>query len=99
MQIPNTIKVGDKKYTVMTVTALPRLQMGNITYAENVIRIADTSGYSGAKYSQDSKRNVFWHELTHAILHDMGHKLKNDEVFVTAFSNRLHASIKSARFA
>jgi hypothetical protein len=31
------------------------------------------------------ERNTFWHELTHAILFEMGHKQCRDEKFVTEF--------------
>jgi Zn-dependent peptidase ImmA (M78 family) len=42
---------------------------------------------------------TFWHELTHAILHDMGeHQLNNRESFVEEFANRLARAIQTARF-
>ena len=42
--------------------------------------------------------DTFWHEVTHAILEDMGHKLEADEKFVTAFANRLTKVITKAEF-
>jgi len=42
--------------------------------------------------------DTFWHELTHAILKDMGSKLEANEDFVCAFSSRLNKAILSARF-
>ena len=43
-------------------------------------------------------RNTFWHELTHAILHEMGNKLGRNEAFVTEFADKLSGAIDSARF-
>ena len=43
-------------------------------------------------------RNTFWHELTHAILFEMGHDLVRDEVFVTEFADKLSGAIDSAKF-
>ena len=43
-------------------------------------------------------RNTFWHELTHAILHEMGNKLGRNEAFVTEFADKLSGAIDSAKF-
>jgi len=98
MKIPSKIKVGRTKYTVTAVPSLPYCRMGDVEFKAGTIRIADKSRYSGESYSHDNKCNVFWHELTHAILDDMGNKLALNEDFVIAFSNRLHSAIKSAKF-
>jgi len=42
--------------------------------------------------------DTFWHELTHAILYEMGHPLRKDEDFVTKFSGLLNTAILSAEF-
>jgi len=41
---------------------------------------------------------TFWHELTHAILFDMGRADWDDETFVVEFSRRLEQAVHSARF-
>ena len=41
--------------------------------------------------------DTFWHELTHAILHDMEHPLCRNERFVSGFSERLNRAVNSAR--
>jgi predicted heme/steroid binding protein len=41
--------------------------------------------------------DTFWHELTHAILYDMGHDLSSNERFVSAFANRLCDAVNSAK--
>jgi len=42
--------------------------------------------------------DTFWHEVTHAILHDMGSKLYNNEKFVNGFSDRLNKVVLTAKF-
>ena len=65
--------------------------------ADNSIDVAkkDVHGY---KFSNAERSETFWHEITHAILHDMKNKLSYDEKFVTAFSQRLDQAIRTARF-
>jgi hypothetical protein len=41
--------------------------------------------------------DTFWHELTHAILHDMNHPLWKNERFVSGFAERLNRAVNSAR--
>jgi hypothetical protein len=48
--------------------------------------------------SEKVMQETFWHELTHAILHEMDHPLFRSEVFVTQFAKLLSQSINSARF-
>jgi hypothetical protein len=61
--------------------------------------IAVSTGDHIGEHPQDLQEEAFWHELTHAILHDMKEKALNDnEDFVTGFSQRLHKAIKSAEF-
>ena len=44
--------------------------------------------------------HTYWHEVTHAILYEMGRKdLALDEKFVGDFGYLLHRSICTARFA
>jgi hypothetical protein len=54
---------------------------------------------TGKQFDADRVQENFWHEITHAILHDMGEdKLNANERFVVEFSKRLSKAIKSARF-
>ena len=41
--------------------------------------------------------DTFWHELTHAILHDMDHPLRKSERFMSGFAERLNRAVNSAR--
>ena len=55
--------------------------------------------HHGVPFRLSALEETFWHELTHAILHDMGeHQLNNRESFVEEFSRRLSAAIRTARF-
>jgi len=42
--------------------------------------------------------HTFAHELTHAILTAMGHKLNSDEAFVDQFSGLLHQALMTAKY-
>ena len=73
--------------------------VGRTHYAEQNIQIAAKHGGTGRFLAGAEIRDTFWHEMTHAILEDMGrHTLNRDERFVTQFANRLSAAIDSARF-
>ena len=95
MKIPKQIKVGTTTYRI---DQPPQIKldngdevMGRISYGLKRIQVA-------TKYPAAEQRNTFWHELTHAILQDMGHELCDNERFVIAFSNRLSDAIDSAKF-
>jgi hypothetical protein len=96
MKIPTEVKVGNKKYSVQKIKVIPGCR-GRIYYGGKQILIA-THGTGGYKYAKKQMYNTFWHELTHAILDDMGSKLEADEKFVSSFADRLTDAITSARF-
>lgn len=98
--IPRRIRVGKKMYSVEVVKALvERNHMGRVHFPERLIKIGRTSNVTGRRYTSEEMQDSFWHELTHAILYDMGRDTLNyDERFVTGFANRLTKAIKSARF-
>lgn len=98
--LPRKIRVGKKMYTIDIVeTMLHFGDMSRIHYEESNIKIGKKSNVTGKKFNKADLNNSFWHELVHAILHDMGqHTLNRDEDFVTEFADRLHTAIDSARF-
>jgi hypothetical protein len=98
--IPRRIKVGNKRYSIEVVEALlDKQKVGRIQYAEQRIQLGLRNGNTNRKLPASEIRDSFWHELVHAILHDMGrHNLNRDEAFVVAFANRLSKAIDSARF-
>ena len=50
------------------------------------------------KRTPEAISETFWHEVTHAILHNMGDKRWRDEKFVVGFSKRLNEVVHSAKF-
>ena len=97
--IPRMVRVGHRKYSVEIVEAmLEKSWQGSVAYDKQHIRIARKSNVSGRKFKEHEMHATFWHELTHAILHDMGHSLNVNEKFVEEFSTRLAQAVKTARF-
>ena len=98
--IPRRIRVGVKQYSIDIVeTMLRKRDMARIYYDHSRIELGQFSNVTGKQFDADKVQENFWHELTHAILHDMGeHKLNSNERFVVEFSKRLAQAIKSARF-
>lgn len=99
MQLPRKIKVGDRWYSVEIVETMQRrAQMGCVYYGPGIVEIATKSNTTNKPYSKSEVRDTFWHELTHAILYDMGSTLYKNEKFVTRFASRLAKAINTARF-
>ena len=99
MDLPKKVKVGDRWYSVEIVETMERrAQMGCVYYGTGEIEVATKSNVTNTPYSADEVNDTFWHELTHAILYDMGSSLYKNEKFVTRFASRLATAIKSARF-
>ena len=101
MKIPKEVTIGNTPHLVCTKKHLvvgKTLCRGSFNQDTHTITIAQGNTERGYVYDADERSNTFWHELTHAILHDMNCKLTHDEKFVTAFSNRLDQAIKTARF-
>lgn len=98
MQIPKEFKLGKKKYTVSVVRhTRPRGTMGKIYYEAGLVEVATHSGRDDRSFKTEEITDTFWHEVTHAILRDIGHRQWNDEKFVTAFANRLTQVINTAK--
>ena len=99
MEIPKQIKVGKKLY-VVNQRAKPRKRftVGEVNYTRQRIDIITHSNFTGRAFKSEELSDTFWHELTHAILHEMQHPLQDDEDFVTKFSGLLNTAILSAEF-
>ena len=99
MRIPKRLKVGQRWYKVDVIDKMWREgMMGNTNYNTARISIVKRSTITNQRYKQEDVYDTFWHELTHAILKDMGSKLESNEKFVCDFSSRLNQAILSARF-
>lgn len=99
-QLPRKIKVGEKWYSVEVVEAMAeRGRMAYVSYQQKKITVARTSNVNGRQYKPHEVDTSFWHELVHAILDDMRHPLRRNEIFVDRFSSRLAKAIRSARMS
>ena len=99
MRIPKRLKVGQRWYKVDVIDKMWREGMrGHTNYDTARISVATRSTITNQRYKQEDVYDTFWHELTHAILKDMGSKLESNEQFVCDFSSRLNKAILSARF-
>ena len=93
--LPKTVKVGKTTYTINQPKDIEGC-LGQINFTEKVINVAKQA--QNYKLASEERSDTFWHEMTHAILHDMGHELTHNEKFVTAFARRLNDAILSAEF-
>jgi len=99
LKLPKKLKVGERWYSVDIVETMERkATMGYVHYGVRAISVALKSNVTNKPYSNDEVSDTFWHELTHAILFDMGSNLYKDEKFVTRFANRLSKAINTAKF-
>ncbi len=105
MNIPSQITVGKTTYTIKYEDSLlDGRYMGEVNYDEGYITLCRSATIKvpngnviRMEYGDEEMRNSFWHEITHAILYDMGHTLHNNEHFVTQFANRLSDAVDSAK--
>lgn len=99
MKIPKRLKVGKRWYKVSVIDKMEVMgTMGSTDYDTACIKVATRSTLNNKRFKDEDVNDTFWHELTHAILKDMGSKLETNEKFVCAFSSRLNNAILSARF-
>lgn len=97
MKIPKQITVGKHTYTITRPqTIQDPSAYGRTYFHQKRIELALYDN-NGIAYEQEEVDDTFWHELTHAILYDMGHDLCDNERFVTAFANRLCNAVNSAK--
>ena len=100
MKIPKQVTIGKTKIKIdQPVSLMVRGTPchGCFDRADNSIDVAKKE-VRGNRYDKDERSETFWHEITHAILHDMKNQLSYNEKFVTAFSQRLDQAIKTAKF-
>jgi len=100
VKIPKKIKIGKRWYTIEVVEQMPKTGlMGDIDYPPSQhIRVGLRSSRTGQSFKQEEIADTFWHEIVHAILHEMDSRLYRNEMFVTAFATCLTKAINSARF-
>lgn len=102
IDIPLSFKLGNKKYKVDEVDSLKsaggRSLMGQVNYEKRTVTVATHNARTKRKYDKGEVANSFLHELTHAILQDMGSKLEGDECFVTNFADRLQEALETFKY-
>jgi hypothetical protein len=100
MKLPKEVTVGKTRYRVTSPVEIICSKdscRGIVDYDLQLIQVAKQNAYGS--YTTAERDETFWHELTHAILDDMGEdKLNRNEKFVTAFSQRLDKAIRTAKF-
>lgn len=95
---PSKYKVGGQEVEVRHVERCEDNSVGMCNVCAGYLEIAENFNKDD-KQSPDSKRNTFYHELTHSILNTMGKKeLNSDEEFVCTFSSFLSEAMADAIF-
>lgn len=91
MVIPKSFKLGKMQYRTVQWRRklLPTKVYGSVYPDIGCLQIA-------MRRPPKAVAETFWHEVTHAILHDMNNPLWKDEKFVTAFSKRLAQVVRTA---
>jgi hypothetical protein len=100
MQIPKSFVVGNTPYTVKMVPEIGRNRnvWGTTWLDSGLVNVAHSpKKKQRALHGHGGQHETFWHEVTHAILYDMGNPLYKDETFVNAFSMKLNQIIETAK--
>lgn len=63
--------------------------VGQVDYKKKLITIALRGGITGRQLTLTEIWQTYYHEVVHAVLHDMKHPLNNNEKFVDDFAKRL----------
>jgi hypothetical protein len=95
MRIPSTFPILGQLITVKVVPLEEWKHgaecVGMWTPAANLIELR--GDYTGSKREQ-----VFFHELIHALLDSISHRLSENEVFVDQLASVLHQALSGARY-
>jgi hypothetical protein len=98
MMIPYKFKLGPHTFRVSQPLSLPRGMLGQTWFsAPYQVQVATHSSLRLRRRTPVQRAETFWHEVTHAILHDMEHPLWKNEQFVTQFSKRLNQVVQTAK--
>ena len=96
MRIPSSFPLFGK---TVTVTIYP---VAKWPHGENTVGLWNPSKNS-ISIRGDQRgpclEQTFFHEVTHAILDALSHKLARDEVFVDQFASLMHQALTGARYA
>ncbi len=95
MKMPTPFRVGHRRYLVKVVDNLPQHGQGMIEYEKKRVLLGRHSPIR--KYTSEEQFATLIHEITHAVLHDMGSN-HNKESFVEPFALRMAQALASAKF-
>lgn len=102
IDIPLSFKVGMRRYKIVEAHSIKSARgmslMGQVNYENCTVTIATHNAKSNRKYNKGEIANSFLHEMVHAILFDMNHRLNTDERFVCDFSDRLQEALESFKY-
>lgn len=98
MKLPTTLRVGRRLYTVRAPARLTAARINGRTIPTAALMEVATQSMRRRPRSPAEISETFWHELTHAILAEMGSPLYRNEAFVTQFAKHLSTAVQSARF-
>lgn len=102
MEIPKQFRINGKLHKVTVAPGVvrsgARYVYGDINYTTRDIFVASRHPSTKRLVTDRYKAHTFWHEVTHAILNDMGHKLEGNEDFVDNFARRLNDVVHTAKF-
>lgn len=90
MALPKRFKLGKNEYTVRPMRRIKDGVFGTVYPTLRVV------AYQTEDRSPKQRAETFWHEITHAVLHDMNDPRWADEKFVSAFSKRLAQVVRTA---
>lgn len=88
MIIPRSFTIGQREWQVRQVPAPMHLR----GYAMPEARVMQIN----PRCTPKQQAKTFWHEVTHAVLHDMGDPRWKDEKFVDEFGRRLAEVVRTA---
>lgn len=92
--IPKKFRVGGVEWNVRLVQRCGNYDDFGFCKPQGIIEVANQAG--GYEISESKKKQIFLHELTHAILFAMGKdELNDDESFVNTFSSFLSEAINT----
>lgn len=96
--IPEEFSLGGMTYRVEGVEEMGHgAEYGCMDPGVNKIYLSET--WHGKSVSPERKEEVFFHELTHAVLDAMGKEdLNGDEEFVDSFAVLLHQALKTGGY-
>ena len=93
-KIPKKFRVGGVEWDVRLVQHCGNYDDFGFCKPQGIIEIANQAG--GYEISESKKKQIFLHELIHAILFAMGKdELNDDEAFVNTFSSFLSEAINT----